>query len=207
MARETYQVYRDLGKDKLVKGFVINKPLNHKGGQLYELPIFDESILNKRDSDITLICGVGTPLRKPWIDKLESENYKFGQVIHPSVITGSHVNLSQGVIICANSTLTCEIEINKHSIINVNTTIHHDCKIGRFVTISSGVNIGGKVIIDDECFIGVGVSIIHGVTIGKGSFIGAGAVVVDDIPPYTLALGVPAKPIRSLLVDDWKSLI
>jgi carbonic anhydrase/acetyltransferase-like protein (isoleucine patch superfamily) len=36
-----------------------------------------------------------------------------------------------------------------------------------------------------------------GVTIGRGCTIGAGAVVTRDIPPYSLAVGVPAKVIRS----------
>ena len=38
--------------------------------------------------------------------------------------------------------------------------------------------------------------ILSGVTIGDGAIIGARAVVTRDIPPYTIAAGVPAKPIR-----------
>lgn len=52
------------------------------------------------------------------------------------------------------------------------------------------------VVIGDGCWIGSGVKILDGVTIGKGSVIGAGAVVTRDIPPYSVAVGVPAKVIR-----------
>jgi acetyltransferase-like isoleucine patch superfamily enzyme len=46
--------------------------------------------------------------------------------------------------------------------------------------------------------IGTNVTILAGVTIGENSVIGAGAVVVGDIPPNCIAVGVPAKPIKYL---------
>lgn len=45
-------------------------------------------------------------------------------------------------------------------------------------------------------WIGYEAVILSGVTIGDGAIIGARAVVTRDIPPYTIAAGVPAKPIR-----------
>jgi acetyltransferase-like isoleucine patch superfamily enzyme len=49
------------------------------------------------------------------------------------------------------------------------------------------------IIIEDDCWIGNGVRVLDGVTIGRGSVVGAGAVVTKDIPPYSIAVGVPAK--------------
>ncbi|WP_026082672.1 acyltransferase [Mastigocladopsis repens] len=51
--------------------------------------------------------------------------------------------------------------------------------------------------IEDNCWLGHGVTVLDGVTIGKGSVIGAGAVVTKDIPPFSVAVGVPAKVIKS----------
>ena len=45
-------------------------------------------------------------------------------------------------------------------------------------------------------WIGYEAVILSGVTIGDGAIIGARAVVTREIPPYTIAAGVPAKPIR-----------
>ena len=45
-------------------------------------------------------------------------------------------------------------------------------------------------------WIGYEAVILSGVTIGDGAIIGARDVVTRDIPPYTIAAGVPAKPIR-----------
>ena len=54
----------------------------------------------------------------------------------------------------------------------------------------------GKVIIEDDVWIGTQVVICKGVKIGKGSVIGAGAVVTKDVPPYSIAAGVPCKVIK-----------
>lgn len=50
--------------------------------------------------------------------------------------------------------------------------------------------------IEDNCWLGTGVRVLDGVRIGRGSVIGAGAVVTKDIPPYSVAVGVPAKVIK-----------
>lgn len=47
-----------------------------------------------------------------------------------------------------------------------------------------------------DTWLGAGVKVMKGVTIGDGAIIGAGAVVTRDIPPYTIAAGIPAKVIR-----------
>jgi acetyltransferase-like isoleucine patch superfamily enzyme len=53
-----------------------------------------------------------------------------------------------------------------------------------------------QTIIGNDVFIGANVTIVDGVKIGDGAVIGAGAVVVKDIPPYAVAVGVPAKVIK-----------
>jgi len=49
------------------------------------------------------------------------------------------------------------------------------------------------VVIEDDVWIGVRAIILKGVTIGEGSIIAAGSVVTKDVPPYSIAGGVPAK--------------
>jgi acetyltransferase-like isoleucine patch superfamily enzyme len=53
--------------------------------------------------------------------------------------------------------------------------------------------------VEDDVWIGAGAKILDGVTIGRGSVIGAGAVVTGDIPPYSVAVGIPAKVIKKRL--------
>lgn len=56
--------------------------------------------------------------------------------------------------------------------------------------------INAPITIEDDVWVAGRVNIMGGVTIGKGSVIGAGSVVTKDIPPYSIAAGVPAKVIK-----------
>lgn len=58
------------------------------------------------------------------------------------------------------------------------------------------------VTIEDDVWLGQGVCVLPGVTIGAGSVIGANAVVVNDIPPNSIAVGVPARVIRRYEADN-----
>lgn len=56
--------------------------------------------------------------------------------------------------------------------------------------------------VEDSCWIGANVSLMPGVTIGEGSVIGAGSLVTKDIPPRSLAYGVPARVVRPITDAD-----
>jgi acetyltransferase-like isoleucine patch superfamily enzyme len=55
---------------------------------------------------------------------------------------------------------------------------------------AKGIDIG------DNVWLGAGVKVLDGVTIGEGAIIAAGAVVTEEIPPYAIAGGIPAKVIK-----------
>lgn len=60
----------------------------------------------------------------------------------------------------------------------------------------SKVEESKKTIIGNDVFIGANVTMLDGVKIADGAVIGAGAVVVNDIPAYAIAVGVPAKVVK-----------
>ncbi len=55
--------------------------------------------------------------------------------------------------------------------------------------------------------IGIGAIVMDGVQVGAGSIIGAGAVVTKDVPARSLAIGVPAKPLRDVSDQEAAELI
>lgn len=59
-----------------------------------------------------------------------------------------------------------------------------------------------KVTIGHDVWIGHAATIMPGVTVETGAVIGAGAVVTGDIPAYTIAVGVPARPLRQRFSPD-----
>lgn len=65
-----------------------------------------------------------------------------------------------------------------------------------FAILSPGVHISGYVTLGEGCYIGTGANIIDRKTIGAWSVVGAGSVVINDVPPYSTTVGVPAKIIK-----------
>lgn len=54
------------------------------------------------------------------------------------------------------------------------------------------------VVIEDDVWIGVKATVLKGVRIGRGAVVAAGAVVTQDVEPFTLVAGVPARKLREL---------
>jgi acetyltransferase-like isoleucine patch superfamily enzyme len=52
------------------------------------------------------------------------------------------------------------------------------------------------IVIEDDVWLASGVVVLDGVHIGRGSVVGAGAVVTEDLPPYSIAVGSPARVVR-----------
>jgi acetyltransferase-like isoleucine patch superfamily enzyme len=90
-------------------------------------------------------------------------------------------------------------------------------KIGNHVTIAVGVKflthdggpwlfrdeipdlqVFGPIIIEDNCVIGHDAVLLPNTRIGKNSIVGAGSVVISDVPPDTIVMGVPARPFGSV---------
>ncbi|MGC2297385.1 MAG: CatB-related O-acetyltransferase [Acidobacteriaceae bacterium] len=58
------------------------------------------------------------------------------------------------------------------------------------------------IVIEDDVWIGFGVIVLSGVTIGRGSVIAAGAVVSQDVPPYSIVAGNPARVVKERFRAD-----
>ncbi len=90
------------------------------------------------------------------------------------------------------------LEIGNNVMIAPNVIIlpqNHIFKDISIIIREQGISCKG-IKIENDIWIGAGAIVLDGITIGKGSVIGAGAVVTKDIPPYSVAVGVPAKVIK-----------
>jgi len=123
--------------------------------------------------------------------------YNFPVVISPEAIVDESVKIDEGTIIMPGSIINIDSSIGKNCIINTGAIIEHDCKIGNHCHIAPGVHISGEANIQELSFIGIGATIIQRIKIGKNVTIGAGSVVIKDITDNVIALGNPAKIIKS----------
>jgi UDP-N-acetylglucosamine acyltransferase len=74
------------------------------------------------------------------------------------------------------------------------THVAHDCVVGDFTTFSNNAQIAGHVTIGDFAMLGAYAGVHQFCRIGAHAMIAAGAIVLQDVPPYVTAAGYPAKP-------------
>lgn len=118
---------------------------------------------------------------------------------------------------CVNNAVG-DVFIGDCSRVGLNNTIIGPVCIGSHVNLAQGVVVSGlnhgfydsskrideqkvktsQIVIEDDVWIGANCVITAGVHIGEHSVIGAGSVVTKDIPPHSLAVGSPAKVIKSI---------
>lgn len=105
-----------------------------------------------------------------------------------SIGDGAYIN---GALISAEM----EVRIGKNCYLAPMVQImdHDDFGLGQ----AKGQN-PSAIIIEDDAWLATRAMIMKGVRIGKGAVVAVGAVVQEDVPPYTLVAGVPARPIRQL---------
>jgi len=89
----------------------------------------------------------------------------------------------------------------------LHTDTNHKVTVGDRVTVGHGAILHGCEIASN-CIIGIGARILNGAKVGEWCIIGSGAVVTEnsEIPPYSLALGIPARVVRSITEDDRKRI-
>lgn len=115
-------------------------------------------------------------------------------LIHPRVDVHHTIDVGAGSIICAGCSLTVDIQISTHAILNLHCTVGHDTQIRDFATLHPGVHLSGNTTIGSEAELGTGAVVLPGQTIGERTTVGAGAVVTQSLPPHCTAVGVPARP-------------
>lgn len=112
-----------------------------------------------------------------------------GTCIQPYVHIGSvlRVDIGEGVLVASG------VYISDHD-----HSFHdpQDPPITNKSVVASAVSIG------DFVWLGERVMVLKGVSIGEHSVIGAGAIVTKDIPPYSVAVGAPARVIRRYSIED-----
>jgi carbonic anhydrase/acetyltransferase-like protein (isoleucine patch superfamily) len=140
-------------------------------------------------------------------------------------------DLSLAAFVAENATVIGRVEVSKGVSIWYGAILRGDVEricVGACTNIQDGailhgdpeeptiledyVTVGHRAVIHSAhiergCLIGIGAVILNGVRIGAGSIVGAGAVVSKSVPPLTLCVGVPAKPLRVVSAVEAESLI
>lgn len=114
---------------------------------------------------------------------------------YPSKISlGNHVAINRGCEFYASFLVpTGTITIGDHVTFSPNVKLY---TIGHNPSTRKLADLAGPIVIQDHAWIAADCIILPNVTIGEGAVVGAGSVVTRDIPPYSIAVGVPARVIK-----------
>ena len=128
-----------------------------------------------------------------------------------------HTNIGSFVVVGTNVVIEGHVEIGSYVKIESNSFIPTHTRIGSYVFIGPCVAISNDkyplrlreeyepvgATLEDSVSIGANATLLPGVRIGEGSMVAAGAVVTKDVPPWSLAVGVPAtcRPLPEKLRD------
>ena len=132
--------------------------------------------------------------------------YRFGRKLHllGFVRLGKVVTFLNRIVFA--TVVPCSANIGRGTVVGyagLGVVIHSASVIGERVHICQNVTIGrnpereGVPVIEDDVYIGPGAVVSGNVRIGRGARIGANAVVLKDIPPGAVAVGVPARVLNA----------
>jgi acetyltransferase-like isoleucine patch superfamily enzyme len=119
------------------------------------------------------------------------------KIFEPTSVTiGNDVGINMGVVIdpCEGGRIEIgnSIGIGPYCVLRAADHGFSDPNI----PIRKQKHVAGTIVIEDDVWLGSHVVVTRNVRIGKGSVVGAHSVVTKDIPPYSIAMGVPARVVR-----------
>lgn len=205
LAREVLQVALDINRDYRsldILGFV-DPGHDISCGAIQGVPVLGNlNWLKESPDSIAAVLAIpdSQERRQVCMSLTEAGHTNYATLVHPRAWLGQNVAVAMGTVVCAGSSLSTDISIGPHSIINLNCTIGYDVTLHHFVTVEAGVQILGSSRLDSCCEVGAGSTIGEGVTIGECATITRGSAVHRSVPAHQPVSGVPAGEIN--LVED-----
>lgn len=109
------------------------------------------------------------------------------------VIIGDRNNIHEYTSIARATAADDITEIGNNNLLMAYVHIAHDCRIGSNTILASFATLGGHVTVEDKAIVAAQSSIHQFVRVGTMGFAGACAKIVQDVPPYMISDGYPAK--------------
>ncbi|MDP4163807.1 MAG: 2,3,4,5-tetrahydropyridine-2,6-dicarboxylate N-acetyltransferase [Bacillota bacterium] len=126
--------------------------------------------------------------------------------IEPGAIIRDQVEIGDNAVIMMGASINIGSVIGEGTMIDMNVVLGGRATVGKNCHIGAGTVLAGvieppsakPVVVEDDVVIGANAVVLEGVTVGKGAVVAAGAIVIDDVAPYTVVAGTPARKIKDI---------
>jgi sugar O-acyltransferase (sialic acid O-acetyltransferase NeuD family) len=146
------------------------------------------------------VVGVGktdsSPLRMQLQEDICALGLVFPVIVSPVAVINEESTLGPGTVVFDGAVVNSGTRTGVCCILNTNSTVEHDCRLGDNVHIAPGAVLCGGVTVGANSVIGAGAIVIQGATVCADCIVGAGSVVVGDISAPGTHAGNPARRIR-----------
>lgn len=116
--------------------------------------------------------------------------------VHPRATVSAMARIGRGASIMPGAIVNAAAVVGENVIINSGAIVEHDCTVGSHAHVATGARLASTVAVGEGAHIGVGASVRQCIRIGPYAQVGAGAVVVRDVPPGVVVVGVPARVLK-----------
>jgi tetrahydrodipicolinate N-acetyltransferase len=164
-----------------------------------------EPILTKYESEITDYV-VESDRRNSGVPLLDTKHINAriepGAIIRDQVTIGDQAVIMMGAIINIGAEIGPKTMIDMGAVLGGRATVGANCHIGAGTVLAGVIEppSAQPVIIEDDVVIGANAVVLEGIRVGQGAVVAAGAIVIEDVAPYTVVGGVPARVLKQL--DD-----
>lgn len=149
------------------------------------------------------LLGVGEPLvRRTVARKLDALGAAFASAVHPRATLYREVEVGPGAVVAAGVVVAAKTTLGPHSLLNLNATVGHDCRLEAFATVAPGANLGGFVHMAEAAFVGLNGTVVPGRNLGRECRLGPGSVLLEDLGERRIAFGVPARVVDRVRVAE-----
>lgn len=186
-------------------GFLDDDP-RKAGGRIDGLDVLGGCDLVHEYPHARVVLCIGNPRdyfsRARMARRLDLPEERYATIVHPAAEVSSNSTIGPGSILLAHCVLTAAVEVGAHVAVMPRVVMTHDDVLEDFVTVASGVCLGGGTRVGRGAYVGAGALVRESVTIGAWSLVGMGSVVLRDVPPEQVWIGNPARPLRPVAVPD-----
>lgn len=168
------------------------------------------------DVDVQGNATIGTPGDDDLPEIGADSTIRSGTIIYSDVKIGDRFQTGHNALVREDTVIGDDVVVGTNAVIDGTTTIGDEVSLQTGVYVPPYTDIGDQVFLgphavctndpypirrdvdlvgptlEDHASVGANAVLLPGVTVGEGSFVAAGAVVTEDVPPETLAVGAPA---------------